>query len=93
MDSSIVGWRPKNIIDNIIYNIPITFDFDNSDVVKVIEGVELYHSILISPLLVRDIMSDLQCLKRNIRYVENFCKCRQTTYGDKCECGLGCDFW
>lgn len=70
LDTSIAGWRAKNIIDTIIYNnIPI-LDFDNSDVVNVIEAVELYHSMLISPLLVHDIMSDLQCMKRNIQYVK-----------------------
>jgi hypothetical protein len=47
MSSSIVSWRPKNIIDSIIYsNLPTTLDFDNSDVVKVVEGVEFYHSTL-----------------------------------------------
>lgn len=92
MDASIVGWRPKNIIANIYTNLSISSDFDNSDIVREVNDVELYHSILISPLLVRDIMNDLQCLKRNIKYVENFCRCEGATFDDKCECGLICSF-
>jgi hypothetical protein len=38
-------------------------------------------------------MHDLQCMKRNIEYVHSYCKCIETTDGDKCECGLNNDFW
>jgi hypothetical protein len=94
MDTNIASWRVKNIIDHIIYsNLSIVTDFDNSDVVKVIEAAETYHSLLLSPLLVNDIMSDLQCLKRNIEYVANYCKCVHPTEGDICECDLHCNFW
>jgi hypothetical protein len=64
-----------------------------SDVDKNVETIEYHHDTIMSPSLVYDIMRDLQCMKRNIAYVERYCKCTTTTFGDICECGLVNDFW
>lgn len=93
-DSSIMSWRPEHIINTIIYsNLTLTYQLYDPDVVKVVEAVEYYHNTIMSPSLASDIMHDLQCMKRNIEYVHSYCKCIETTDGDKCECGLNNDFW
>ena len=94
VDSSMMSWRPKHIIDTIIFsNLSVTMELYPGDVDKIVETIENYHDTIMSPSLTYDIMHNLQCMKRNIAYVEKYCKCTVTTFGDICKCCLSNDFW